>query len=86
MRANLLAITAHLSDNDKLRVSAFLREFTGNIPLVFAVKLLFKNSFLSQAHRVALEEGFIVALTDYIKKCTPLLATLEFKNIFMYFR
>jgi Ubiquitin family len=63
LRANLLILAAHLADDDKLKFAVFIRGLTQNLPLVFALKCLFVNDFLSQAHRIALEEGLLIAVS-----------------------
>ena len=78
LRSNLLALTAHLSDDDKVRLPYFIRGLTQNMPLAYAVKCLMRNNFLSQCHRIALEEGLMLALSEHIKSCTPELDKLEY--------
>lgn len=56
------------------------------MPLVYAFKCLMRNNFLSQAHRIALEEGLLLAISEYIRACTPVLDQLEYSNIFTHIR
>ena len=56
------------------------------MPLTYAVKCLMRNNFLSQCHRIALEEGLMLVLSEHIKSCTPELDKLEYGEIFTYFR
>jgi hypothetical protein len=65
-----------LAEEDKLKFAVFVRGLTQNMPLVFALKSLFNNDFLSQTHRIALEEGLLLGVSEFIRKCTPELATL----------
>jgi hypothetical protein len=55
LRSTLMTLAAHLSDDDRVRVVAFLRTLTGNLPLAYGLKCLLKNNFASQAHRIAIE-------------------------------
>ena len=41
------------------------------MPLVYGLKCLLRDNFLSQCHRIAIEEGLIVALAEHIRCCTP---------------
>lgn len=43
------------------------------------------GGFLSQAHRIALEEGLYVTLWHYLSGCDPK-PTTEPKNIFLHIR
>jgi hypothetical protein len=45
-----------------------------------------RNNFVSQVHRIAIEEGLMLALADHIKNCTPELDKLEYSEIFTHFR
>jgi hypothetical protein len=56
------------------------------MPLTYALKCLLRNNFVSQYHRIALEEGLLLAVSDYIRGCTPQLDQLEFGNIFSHVR
>jgi hypothetical protein len=47
--------------------------------------LLFKKAFLSQAHRIALEEGFYVAMWHFISACNPVPQT-EVGKLFSHTR
>lgn len=86
LRANLLVMGQHLSDDDKLKLTCFVRENTGNYPLAFALKCLFNKVFASQAHRIALEEGLFAAICDFLKSCDPLPKNIEMDNVFSCFR
>jgi len=46
------------------------------MPLAYALKCLLRNNFVSQCHRIALEEGLLLALSEYIRSCTPQLEQL----------
>ena len=59
-----------MSDGDKNRFLSFIRSYTGNEPFVCALRVLFYFGFLSQAHRIALEEGFYTAVWNYCKSST----------------
>ena len=48
-----------------------MRGLTQNMPLVYGLKCLMSNNFISQCHRIAIEEGLMLAVADYIKSCTP---------------
>ena len=80
LRANLLALTAHLAEDDKLRFGTFIRAFSHDLPLTFGLKCLLNSNFVSQCHRIAIEEGLLMALSDYIKSSSPQLDALEYKN------
>ena len=67
----MLVITAHLSDDDKLKLTTFMRGLTHNMPLVYGLKCLMSNNFISQSHRIAIEEGLMLAIADYLRNCTP---------------
>lgn len=56
------------------------------MPLVYALKCLLRNNFVSQGHRIALEEGLLLAVSDYVRGCTPQLEQLEFGDVFIHFR
>jgi hypothetical protein len=85
-RATLLTLAAHLSEDDKLKVVLFLRALTDNLPLAYNLKCLFHNNFASQAHRIAIEEGFLLAIADYLRACTPPLQQITWKECFGRFR
>lgn len=82
----MLTVAAHLSDDDKIKVVAFLRSLTGNLPLAYSLKCLFANNFASQLHRIAIEEGFIIAIADYLRGCTLGLIQPTWKECFSRFR
>ena len=82
----MLVLSAHLSDDDKLKITTFIRALTHNMPLVYGLKCLMRNNFLSQCHRIAIEEGMMIAVSEYIKSCTPELDQLLFTDIFSHFR
>ena len=82
----MLTLTAHLTADDKLKLPYFIRGLTQNMPLTYAVKCLMSDTFTSQCHRIALEEGFMLVLSEHIKSCTPKLEKLEYGEIFTYFR
>ena len=71
LRSNLLILAAHLSDDDKLKLTTFVRAYTHNLPLAYGLKCLLSNNFVSQAHRIAIEEGLLLAVSEYIKGSTP---------------
>jgi len=50
----LLLLSAHLSNDDKLKIISFIRGLTLNMPLTFGLKCLLNNTFVSQAHRIAI--------------------------------
>lgn len=81
-----MTLAAHLSDDDKVKVVTFLRAWTDNMPLVYNLKCLFHNNFVSQVHRIAIEEGLLLAVADYINGCTPALDQLTWKESFTKFR
>lgn len=81
-----MALAAHLSEDDKVKVVTFLRAWTDNMPLAYNLKCLFHNNFVSQVHRIAIEEGLLLAVTDYINGCTPALDQLTWKESFTKFR
>lgn len=64
-------LAAHLGEQDRLKLTTFVRGLTQNMPLVYGLKCLLSNSFISQTHRIAIEEGLIQALVDHCKCCTP---------------
>lgn len=70
-KSNLLSLGFHLSDFDKNKFLSFIRTYTVNEPLVCALRVLFYSGFLSQVHRVALEEGFYAAIWNYAKSSNP---------------
>lgn len=70
-KSNILALGIHLGEIEKLRMLSFVRYYTSNEPLVCALRTLFLNGFLSQAHRISLEEGLYTALWHYAKGCNP---------------
>lgn len=86
LRSTLLTLAAHLGDDDKIKVVLFLRAFTDNLPLAYNLKCLFHNNFVSQVHRIAIEEGFLVAIADFIRGCTPQLDQFTWKECFARFR
>jgi hypothetical protein len=86
LRSTLLTLTAHLSEDDKMKLIAYLRTLTGNLPLAYNLKCLFANNFVSQVHRIAIEEGLLAALADFLRGCTPALDQLEWKECFTKFR
>ena len=64
-------LSAHLSEEDKLKLPYLVRGMTENMPLVYGLKCLMRNNFLSQSHRIALEEGLLLAIAEYLRGCTP---------------
>ena len=46
LRTHFLALAAHLSEDDKLRVVTFLRGYTKNTPMAFALKAMFGTTTL----------------------------------------
>lgn len=86
LRSHLLILAAHFSDDDKLKLTTFMRGLTHNMPLVYSLKCLLSNNFVSQSHRIAIEEGLMQALADYLKCLTPELDKLEYGDIFTHFR
>ena len=71
LRATLLTLAAHLSSDDKIKFVHFVRSLTKNNPLTFGLKSLLSNNFISQVHRIAIEEGLLAALASYLLKCKP---------------
>lgn len=69
-------LAAHLSEDDKLKLTTLIRGLTENMPLVYGLKCLMSNNFISQAHRIAIEEGLMLAVADYLKNSTPELDNL----------
>lgn len=86
LRSTLLILAAHLSDDDKLKITTFIRSLTQNMPLVFGLKCLLNNVFISQTHRIAIEEGLLQTLSEHLKYCSPELDKLEYKDIFLHLR
>ena len=81
-----MTLAAHLSDDDKIKVVISLRAFTDDLPLAYNLKCLFHNNFVSQVHRIAIEEGFLVAIAHFIRGCTPSLDQFTWKECFGRFR
>ena len=86
LRSNLMVLASHLSEDDKVRLPYFIRALTHNMPLVYGLKCLMRNNFISQCHRIAIEEGLMLALSEHLTNSTPELDTLEYSEIFSQFR
>lgn len=86
LRSTLLTLCAHLSEDDKIKLVAYLRTLAGNLPLAYNFKCLFANNFVSQVHRIAIEEGLLASLSDFLRGCTPTLDQLTWKESFTKFR
>ena len=48
------------------------------MPLVYGLKCLMRNNFVSQGHRIAIEEGLLLAMADHVKNCTPEMDKIEY--------
>lgn len=86
LRSSLLVMSAHLSEEEKLKMVTLVRGLTQNMPLVYALKCLFNNNFLSQAHRIALEEGWLMCLSDFARICKPEPTTVLYSDLFLHSR
>jgi hypothetical protein len=42
------------------------------MPLAYNIKCLLANNFVSQVHRIAIEEGLLAALAEYLRNCLPI--------------
>ena len=78
----MLTLTAHLSTDDKLKLVTFVRGLTGNLALAYNLKCLFANNFVSQVHRIAIEEGLLAAVAEYLLACNPVPDQLKWKECF----
>ena len=78
----MLTLTAHLSADDKLKLVTFVRGLTGNLALAYNLKCLFANNFVSQVHRIAIEEGLLAAVAEYLLACNPASDQLKWKECF----
>lgn len=54
MKANLIVLTQHIVDDDQNKLCAAIERYSGDMPLVYAFKSIFKGTFLSQSSRIAL--------------------------------
>ena len=54
LRSNLFVLAEHLSSEDKHKFTYFFRGLTENMPLVYGLKCLMEQTFLSQCHRIAI--------------------------------
>lgn len=85
MKANLIVFTKHLNDEDRNLFLAALEKYSGDMSLVYAFKSLFSECFLSQASRIALEEGLFTCVLNFIKglKTIP---SIKIDEAFLYIR
>lgn len=81
----MIVLGEHILEEDKNKFLAVVEKYSGDLALVYALKSLFKGGFLSQASRIALEEGLYTCILNYIKglKTIPDIKTDE---VFLYIR
>lgn len=82
----MIVLSAHLDDlNDVPKLLYFIEKYTNDLPLTYALKVFLRDKFLSQASRIALEEGFFSAILNYAKSCQK--PTIIYINeVFLYIR
>jgi hypothetical protein len=85
LKANLIVLSQHIADEDKNKFCAAVERYTADMPLVYAFKSLIRGTLISQASRIALEEGLFSSILNFIKglKTVP---TIKIDEVFSYIR
>jgi len=77
--------TQHINEENKNPFLAALEKYSSDMSLVYAFKSIFSECFISQASRIALEEGLFACVLNFIK-CLKTIPAIKSDDIFLYIR
>lgn len=82
LRCHFLTMKVHMAEEQKLKLISVVRSELGNLPLANALAQLLLGGFVSQAHKVALEEGLFYQIQAWAREASQELKPAEiFKSI-----